>query len=212
MKIKQIIIGGILTVVIATCASVGFVYANPSYFIASTSTSSATTSPAWMAPTVSTNNGTSTLAFDSYAAAPGGVISNLTKVSQASLLVQFAASSTVGVLNIAFEYSNGVSGVDCVATPLSCDWYKDSLLDNNSRSTTTAPASITQSNTLSWQFASSSTGGAAVGAGLGTSTRAILVATPTRYVRAIFWMSPLAANSPNGNVWAQFTPVKERAE
>ncbi len=170
---------------------VTFIHANPSSYANTAQTSSATTSPAYLVPGVAT----STLVFDSYANARN------TAADRAAMGVQFIGSSTASTYNIAFEYSNGAPGLDCVTTPTSCDWYKDDLLAAVT-ATTTQPYSINLPISFAFAMASSSQGGA--GASDNRALRMVTVPTPARYIRAIFTIT-----GANGSVWAQIVPVKQ---
>lgn len=162
--------------------------ANPLQTAPTTQTSTATTSPAYM----TAGNATSTLLFDSYG-------SGTPKISdQATLLIQFSASSTVSVLNTNLEYSQ--DGID---------WYQDGGVMENNFATTTKPFSITQVNQFSLQFASSTAGLPANKLTDSTTTRAIFVRTPTRFVRAVF---TLPVGSTPGGVWAQWLASRQVSE
>ncbi len=162
------------------------VEASPSYFPPPVKTSTATTSPVYMTP----GTATSTLTFDSYYQS---TLSQNTKTDSAVLLTQFAGISLTSVLAINVEYSE--DGVD---------YYKDDL---NSFSATTSPTTsyLNANNTFTWTFASSTPGGAGVTAATGaTSTKAINIPTPTRFMRVIY-----SITGANGAVWGELVPTKE---
>lgn len=172
--------------------------ANPSFFIGGQATASATTTLTYMTP------GTATTTLPQPATNSG----NATGINTATLLVQFTGSSTASTINIAFEYANSDSGVDCSVTQSACDWYRDSLMGYNAVvSTTTNTVSLGPTNVYSLPFASTSVGGA--GGISSRTTRIINVQTPAQYVRAVITMP---AGSLNGAVYAKFLPVKERPE
>lgn len=147
--------------------------------------------PSFFSPTVQTasatttvnyataGTGTTTLTYDTYTAG------NTYKTNSAVLFTQFAASSTASVLNINLQYSQ--DGID---------WYSDNLVS----------ASTTVNSVLYIQTANSYTW---VAAGTATSSKAILIQTPTRFVRAIETI-PVGAGA--GAVWAQIVPNKETHE
>ncbi len=163
--------------------------ANPLFFPATVQTSSATTSPAYM----TAGTATSTLTWDSYAA-----LGTYTGTLKSTLLIQLVASSTATVLTTNIEYSQ--DGID---------WYQSNGLFAAGFSTTTNPIDIGQVNQFKFAFASSTAGLAGLATTTATTTRAIPVVVPTRFVRAIFSLAP---GSTAGAVWGQFVPVKERAE
>lgn len=164
-------------------------HANPSYIATGTTTNSvASSSPVYMG----IGTATSTLTYDSYAAK---VQSNSFKADAAILAIQFAGSSTATTLNINEEYSN--DGID---------WYKNYLVDPFNFSATTTLITIGSSNTLSWKFASSTTGGKALtNANSATSTGVFNLSTPMRFVRVILSMA-----GGGGAVWGQILPIKEQ--
>lgn len=158
--------------------------ANPLYFTPTVQTATATTSPSLLQAATAT---TTVLYYDSYA---GGTI---TRSGDSALLVQFAATSTSAILNLSREYSQGFAGVNCVTTPLACDWYADSL----SVSSTGFPSPvITLSNIYTWGVPAAA-----------TSSRIMALPIPTRYVR----INAKLAGAP-GSVWAQIVPTKEQSE
>lgn len=174
------------------------VHANPIRLAPPSSTATATTSPTFMTP----GTATTTVYLDSFA---GNTSSQ--QYDAVSLLTQLFASSTATTLNMTVEYSDGVTGVDCTATPTACDWYQDATITITNASTS-QPYPITSNllNTYSWAFASTTQGGAA---GVGTSNRAlkaIKIPVTTRYVRVFY---TLPAGSTNGAVWGKLVPFKQ---
>lgn len=167
----------------------GTAHANPSTFAVGTSTSAASTSPAYMTPGAATST---TPVYDAYAQAFSGGATF--KTDFAGLLVQFSASSTATVLNQSVEYSQ--DGID---------WYRNFVLDPKQMGTTTMALVLNNPFSTSWQFASSSVGGAAVASTSKRSTATMLIPTPFRYTRIVYSLT-----GGNGAVWAQLVPIKER--
>jgi hypothetical protein len=188
---KTFFVGLLIAIVLA--ASAITVKANPSFFVRTVQTATATSTIAYMTP----GNATSTLIYDSYA-------QGTPRASDSALLLtQFTASTTASNLAIALEYSNGDGSTDCSTSPGLCDWYKDNLFTITNASTTQA-TNIAVASSLAWNFASSSQGGAAVLSTNQRALKAILVPMPTRYVRAVFTIT-----GANGAVWAQIVPKRE---
>lgn len=183
--------------------SVGFVYANPSQFVTTTQTTTATTSVIYM----TAGTGTTTLVADTYQASTGNnYVNNTTE-----LLLQFTASSTLSQLNVNLEYSNGYglngAGADCVASPSSCDWYQDTFTNVQNFATTTLPLFGTQQiPQYNLAFASSTVGQQTPTSTNNRTTRALSINAPVRYVRAVFTCNVGGAAC---GVWAQFAPSKE---
>lgn len=165
-------------------------HANPSAYATTAQTATATTTVSFMTPGLATT----TLVYDSYAARP-------VLADKASLAVQFTGSSTSSVLSIAYEYTNGAPGLDCLGTPSSCDWYKDNMLVPVT-ATTSQSYSVNLPISFTWTFASSSQAGAAITSD--RSMKILTVPTPARYVRAIFSLT-----GTNGAIWAQIVPAKQ---
>lgn len=178
----------ILAAVVLGLSVFGVARANPLFFAVTTQTATATTSPSYM----TAGTATTTLTLDTYSSG------NSRAAYSATLLIQLAASSTATTLRTNIEYSQ--DGVD---------WYQDggSLFPNFA--TTSKPFDIGQVNQFSLTYASSTAGLGAVPASQATTTRAVKINTPTRYVRAVF---TLPTGSAAGAVWAQFVPIKEVAE
>lgn len=171
-------------------------HANPLRLAPTSQTASATTSPVYMTP----GTATSTIYMDSFAQGGSQIWDAVV------LLEQFTASSTNSVLNTTIEYSDGVAGVDCTATPTACDWYVNNTIAMTNASTSQPYVLSSNSlNTYTWKYASTTQGGAA---GVETANRgfkAITVPTPARYVRAIFTL----AGTTNGAVWGKLVPFKQ---
>ncbi len=123
---------------------------------------------------ISGGNATTT-SFDAYA---GG---QPYAIDKGVLLLQTAASSTSSVLNVTFQYSQD-----------NIDWYGDDLFTITNASTT-QPYTISSNVSYSW-----------TAAGTATSSKALNVNFPTRYVRAILSQSGAA-----GALWWQFVPQRQ---
>lgn len=142
--------------------------------------------PFYLLPTVQTATATSSVSFMN----AGNATTTLTLDAyssggpkaddRATLFVQNAASSTSSILNIAIQYSQD-----------SIDWYSD----NMSVASSSNPLQIQTANTYTW-----------TAAGTATSSKALVVMTPVRYVRAVFTV-PIGAAA--GAVWAQFVPEEQ---
>lgn len=168
--------------------------ANSSYFSPSASTAAATSTVTYMTP----GNATTTVTYDSYnlnGTNQSGTVNSFA-ADHALALVQFAASSTTSNLLINEEYS-----------PDNVDWYQGSqtLIDKNATTTTTV--SLSPVPQYSYLFASSTPGlGAITAANSATSTLAISIPTPTRYIRLVF---SLKLGGGNGALWATVLPKKQ---
>lgn len=195
-KLRYIGIGLTIAAIFVTAMSLFYVAkASPSYFIRANGgpgcTLTATTSVTYITP----GTATSTYYFDTSC---GGA----SNTDSATLLAQFAGSSTASVLNIALEYAQG-GGADCTATPTACDWYQA----NNATLGTSSAATITNQQSYTWTF-SSSTQGQVTGTGpnTGRTLKSLNVPTPAKYVRAIFSMP---TGSLNGAVWSEFVGKRQ---
>lgn len=176
---------GVLTIALVYAFSVSTAHAQPTYTAPTVETATATTSPRYLTP----GTATTTLTYDSYVPT-----TNTYTPSFATLLVQFAGSSTASTLGINVEYSQ--DGID---------WYKSTILSPYSPGTTTPSINLGLTTSYSWTFASSTVGGGVVTAATGaTSTRAIMISTPTRFVRSV-----VSITGAGGAVWQQFVPTKE---
>lgn len=164
----------------------GFTYvkANPSQFSKTVETSAATTTASF----VGVGTGTTTLTYDAYTGSSTcgtQIVTSNAKQTNAALLTQFAASSTSSVLGVSVEYSH-----DCV------DWYQDSV---NPVGTATPMALITSLNAVNTFTWAANT--------VATTSKAVMLATPTRYLRVKYTLTGAA-----GAVWGQIVPNKERSE
>jgi hypothetical protein len=185
MKQKYILSAiGIMILAIVSSFGVAKINANPSYFALSSSTSTATTTPAYMTP----GTATSTLSFDSQV----GIAQS---VDSAILAIQFTGSSTESTLFTQLEYSqNGI------------DWFLDRQYANG---TSSQVFNLNQQNIYSFKVGTTTTGGLPGAPSIATTTTAVInVRTPMRYVRAVFTL-PQVTERFNGAVWAQFIGKRE---
>lgn len=191
-------------VLILSVAAFGFVYVsmtqkvfgNQFFFPQPAKTATATTSVNYM----TVGKATTTVTYDSWGRSGSNQtdIGQTTGADEAILLVQLTASSTNTVLNITYEYS--MDGID---------WFQDNTFSMGTSSL--ASYLVATRNSFTWQYASSTVGGAAVAAGTATSTKAFTVPTPTRFVRAVLSLSGVASTaSLNGAVWAAIVPKNQR--
>jgi hypothetical protein len=169
-------------------------HASPLYYAPTAQTSSATTSPAYMTPGAAT----STLVYDAGVTARQNVA-----IDRAILLTQVRASSTASRFSIAFEYSQGVAGTDCSATPSACDWYADNALALTN-ATTSQPFTVALPNAYVWTYASTTQGGGAVLPDSNRGLKALTVPILARYTRVIYSVTGAA-----GSVWGQMVPVRQ---
>ncbi len=181
----------------------GVVYGNPLSFLAPLATNTATTSPTYM----TAGTATTTICYDSFSATGSctavatGATGRPLSSDRVALLVQMVASSTLTPLiqlRVNTEYSQ--DGID---------WYQDGGTAQNNFATTTKPFDISQVPQYNLNFASSTAGLGAVPAGVttATTTRIIVLTTPTRFVRAIFTV-PIGSGA--SNVWAQLVPSRQQ--
>lgn len=163
--------------------------ANPLFLAPTAETATSTTSVSYLTPGVAT----STITYDAYTPSTNFNFYQYVPTKSA-LLLRFVGSSTLSTLAINFEYSN--DGID---------WYKSLLVDSNAQGTTSPVIDLSATYSYRWQFASSTVGGVAqTASNSATSTRVMLVPTPTRFVRMI-----TSITGGNGSFWGQFAPIKE---
>lgn len=176
------------------------VSANPLFFVGKTSATASTTLTTYMTAGTGT---TTTPVFDAYA---GGVT---TGIYSAVLGIQFNASSTNTMYRWRYEYADDM-GINCVSTPLACDWYAapESTYANLTITATTTPIQYSSGATdAGWLFASSSQGAAVIASDNNRALRLYNVPTPARYVRAVIY---LATASTNGAVFTDWIGEKEQ--
>lgn len=170
-------------VVIAVTLMTDTAKANPSVFI-NTATATATTSPAYL----TAGTATTTLTFDLGSG-------NSKAADSAELLMMLAGSSTATTLNIDIQYSQNGQ-----------DWYATSNGWNADLVSTSTP-NISMVTQYTFPFASSTINRSVVtNANSATSTRAVDVPTPTRYVRAVF---TLPVGSAGAALYASFTAKQQ---
>lgn len=197
MTKTQIYLTSILAFFVASLGGL-FLYAsyagaNPMYFITSNGTATATSSPVYMTP----GTATTTEYFDAG-------IGTSQALNKAKLLVQFAGTSTASRLKIDLEYSHGVAGVNCTSDPTACDWYSNNMSGQDAAVSTTTEAMVFNGASFSFNFSSTSPGGA--GGNATTNKRIFSVDTPVRYVRAV---ASMPIGSFNGAVWMRFVGERE---
>lgn len=182
---RFLIAGSIIAVLIGAIAA----HANPSFFAPQAMSATATTTIAYMTP----GTATSTMMYDSFNlfGTNQPVVNDPTAAASAALEVQFTASSSVSVLNIAIERSDD-----------QIDWYQDEY-SFPVNATSTGANSISLPNSFTWTYASSTVGGQPNNTS-GRIGKIMRVDTPTRYTRAVFTLT-----GANGAVWSKFVPVKE---
>lgn len=163
--------------------------ANQSIFQPRVATSSATTSPNYM----TAGTATTTLSVDAHE------FGESSKIDNASLLVQFHASSSIAsTLNFRFQFSDD-----------NVNWYNENEVLNINATTTRISHGFHE---YTWLQAASTTEKSTIGNGTATSSqssRLISLPTPTRYIRTLFYV-PIG--SSNAAVYAEIIPVKEKGE
>lgn len=195
---KFLILSAVVALAILALGSV--VYANPSFWASSASSSTATTTLAYLRPGLATS---STPVYDAWGIngtnQTNDGVTATPKTAFVKLLVN--ASSTLTKFNVTLEYSNDSN---CGSNPNACEWYQDGIF-----ATTTYPVSLNTPNSFDWTFSSSTVGATGAGA-LGVNgtnnraTRLFEIPVPLRFVRAITTVS-----GANGAVYVEIVPVKE---
>lgn len=182
------LIGIAVAMLITAFLLVSVVEANPLRFGTSSKSATATTTATY----ISAGNATTTHAYDAYAQPSGFAL------DQAMLLFQHSASSTLSKVRVNIEYSQ--DGID---------WYQDGGTSANGYATTSKPYNLTQVMQYENAFASTTAGLGAPAANAATTTRALLVKTYTRFVRAVFTV-------PTGDgaaaIWSEWVPVRQTSE
>jgi len=200
--ITAVIISAVFLVFYLAGVQTKVVFGNPSVFTSIAKTATATTTLSYMTAGLATT----TVYYDSMQVEGSNQTNNgNTWVTDSAVLkIQFTASSSLAIVNTFFEFADGIN---CGNIPTGCDWYRDNLYALPfATSTPTIQLAITPSYT--WSFASSSQGGAGVGASNNRVLKVINVPTPTRWVRAILSV-PVGA-SP-ASVYAEILPKKQVA-
>lgn len=175
---KNIKFAGVIVALLALLGIMGYaasVQANPLRFPPAVTTASATTSATFLTVAGAT---TTLVTYDSYAnnGISGG--GSTQALDQAAVLIQLAASSTSSQLNLTVQHSQ--DGID---------WYDDEVF---------TPTSAGYNNILNpvvftWLAASTA-----------TTSKAMVVKTPLRYMRVQAKISGAA-----GAVWAAIQPQKQ---
>lgn len=161
------------------------VAANPSFFFRKTLNDAVATTTRSLFSSPGT--ATTSLIFDAYSTG-----SNLAYgLDSAYLQVQMTASSTASVLRITTESAYGSTTVDCLATPLKCDWYKNN--NYNLVASTTPEITYLNDGSIQWTFASS-TQGMQANHNSNLARKGFPILTPTRYTRVIF-THPMGASN-----------------
>lgn len=184
IKIKRIAAVGVLILVVYFAAA-SFASANPSFFFrkAVGDSFATTTGQVFIRAGVATT----TLVLDS------GVAGSF---DSASLLIQYSATNSATTLNTDIQYSQ-----DCV------DYYASNLGMTPTYQATSSD-NIGPVQTITFPFASSTIDRAAftTNGGVATSTRIVLLSTPTRCTRAVFYVP---AGAGPGSFWAEFVTKKQ---
>lgn len=164
------------------------------FFAPGTSTSAATSTPAYMTP----GNATSTITYNTYSntSDPLAGVSGTTPANAANfvtLLGAFTGSSTNAVLKITPEYSQ--DGID---------WYKGyGILVPISTTTPNPTYAYSYVDSITFPYASTTSNGA-------TGTQAvdrfaIKVPVPTKNIRFV-----VSLTGANGSFWGQVVPSKQQ--
>lgn len=136
----------------------------------------ATSSSATSSPSYLTTSGANATATTTFDAYSNG---SPRAANGATILTQFVASSTSSVFTMRVDYSQ--DGID---------WYSDSAVSQQS---TTTVMNIAANATYSYTAASTA-----------TTSKAVLVKTPTRYMRVVYTVAGAA-----GAAWTQIVPTRE---
>ena len=184
----------LLALIAVLCLSISFAAitrANPSQILLSAS-AAATTTVTYMTPGAATT----TPVFDTQ--------SDLERsTDNAELLVWMNATNTTSAIDLYPQYSDGSPQINCATTPTLCNWYF--AVDPPNYATTTVEADISKPAKYRWTFASTSPDLSAAAANAST-TRAIGIKTPTRYVRVLI-VVPVGAG--NAAVWTEWAGKKQ---
>lgn len=178
-----------LTAVALLALPMGTAYANPLQTTSAPVTATATTTLTFMTP----GTATTTLTYDSNQVLGTNQRNdgNTYSTDSAVLLTQLNASTTSTVLKVGIEYSN--DGID---------WYADNL-QTITNATTSQALIVTTANSFTWTFASTTPNGGAVG-NTNTSYKAVIIPTPTRFVRVFY-----SVTGANAAVWGTIIPRKQ---
>lgn len=186
---SKITLGFIIGAMFITALGLALVVqANPLKFANTSKSATATSTTTY----ITAGTATTTHQHDAYAQ-PSGFALN-----QAMLFIRHSASSSASVLRIYIEYSQ--DGVD---------WYQDAGTNSEGYASTTKPFDISRIQSFDNQFASTTAGWRTPGQFAATTTRAILVKTYTRFVRAVF---VVPAGADPAGVWSEWVPIREVSE
>lgn len=182
MKIKiktfaGVIFGALMAIVLVV--GINHALANPTFFPPHTACSANGSAATTSIFALSTTTPTATSTCDFF-----NSITSLnvpTAADNATLAIQFRAPQSTTVLTGALQYSDD-----------NVDWYGDNLI---ALSTTTSNATLDVARTFTL-----------TASGAATTSRAISIQTPTRYVRVVF---SVTAGSATSSVWATFIPKKQ---
>ena len=179
--------------IIAVFAIALMARANPQFFVKTAPTATATSTISYMTG----GTATTTLTFDAYLVDQSKTDQNPIALDGLALAIQFHASSApLTTLKWRYQYSQDNK-----------DWYYENADLNINASTTNVVADFHE---YSWLQISTSTAYSATGNSTSSLAMKIVdVPTPTRYIRAQFYILP---GTTNGGVWAEFIPKKQRAE
>lgn len=190
-KLKsKIVLGFILGAMFVTAMGIALVAkANPLKMPATSRSATATTTVTYM----TTGRATTTNQYDAYQ--QSATVPSAYALDKATLFIFMSGSSTASTLRTYIEYSQDGT-----------DWYQDGGTLAEAYATTTKLYDISQVQGYTLNFASTTAGWASPKALSATTTRAITVKTPTRFVRAVFVVpvgsDPLA-------VWSEWVPIRQ---
>ncbi len=172
-------------VAIVAFAGIKTVDANPSFWVSVNTV--ATTSPTYMTP----GTGTTTVTLDNLA--KGGTYAS----DSASLNFQLTASTSIDGIypTVKFRLEGSQDGID---------WYSQANYLN-----TTGTTTILTGTSGDYQvFFASSTSNISASATTTRVNQSIIVQTPMRYTRAVFYV-PFNLNSANVSLWADIVSKKQ---
>ena len=186
---SKLILGFILGAMFITALGIALVArANPLIFPSTSKSAAATTTHSYL----TAGTATTTHQYDAYSQPSGFAL------DRAMLLIQHSASSSASVLRTYIEYSQDGQ-----------DWYQDGGTIADGYASTTKPFYLSAVQSYDNQFASTTAGWRSPGNRAATTTRAILVKTYTRFIRAVF-VAPVGSD-PSG-VWSEWVPVRQHSE
>jgi len=191
MKTKSVALAGAALLGLSVLVMAGTAAASV-YFAPGTTTSAATSTPAFMTP----GTATSTLTYNTYTgtnvatATPSGSVAP-TAATSVTLLGAFTGSSTVSTLKITPEYSQ--DGID---------WYQGyGILVKTSTSTPNPTYAYSYVDSINVPYASTTSNGSA--STQAVDRFAITVPVPTKNIRFV-----VSLTGANGAFWGQVVPAK----